>query len=75
MEQGFTNRHLVDTGYICRTALSYVAPLVGPMNAQVSKGQLTAILRELWGLDTILHPDGKNRTTIDIMRWMPLSLH
>lgn len=58
----FVSRQLTDTAYISRLVTQYLnclgAPIVMP------RGQMTAELRHVWGLNTILDPDGggkKNR--------------
>lgn len=59
----FINRQLNDTAYICRAVGQYLRHLEG-VDVLATKGQLTAELRWLWGLDTVLRNDDlavKNR--------------
>ena len=58
----FLNRQLNDTAYITTKVLEYVRCL--GCDVVASKGQCTAELRHMWGLDTVLRDDGlklKNR--------------
>ena len=58
----FLSRQLNDTAYITKKVREYVAVLGCDVIA--SKGQCTAELRHMWGLDTVLRDDGlkiKNR--------------
>ena len=51
----FLARQLVDTGYIARVTGEYLRLLFGKPHAVLGlKGQYTAQLRHLWGLDTVL---------------------
>lgn len=54
----FINRQLTDTAYITSMVMEYVRSL--GVDVLASKGQLTAELRYLWGLNTILRDDGRN---------------
>ena len=54
----FISRQLTDTAYITSMVAEYVK-LLG-VDVLGSKGQLTAELRYLWGLNTILRDDGRN---------------
>lgn len=51
----FIERQLVDTSYISRAAVQYVKQL--GVDVLGTKGQYTAHLRWLWGLDTVLRHD------------------
>ncbi|MCX7964788.1 MAG: type II CRISPR RNA-guided endonuclease Cas9 [Candidatus Sumerlaea chitinivorans] len=58
----FVRRQLQDTQYIARVVRRYLELLGVPVNC--TRGQVTAALRHLWGLDSILARDGssaKNR--------------
>lgn len=58
----FISRQLNDTAYIAREARAFLEKTAGKNNVQVGKGQITATLRRLWGLNTVLGADGeKNR--------------
>lgn len=55
--EGFISRKLTDTQYIARQVHGYLKCLYRPdegVRVQVSRGDATATLRHLWGLDTIL---------------------
>jgi CRISPR-associated endonuclease Csn1 len=59
----FLNRQLTDTAYTTTQVLSLLRRLEN-VDVVAVKGQLTADLRHMWGLDTILRDDGlrlKNR--------------
>ncbi len=60
-DEDFTSRQLVDTAYVSRTARDYLATL--GVKVEPTNGRVTANLRHLWGLETILSdaPEGKNR--------------
>jgi len=55
----FIERQLNDTRYISREVCSYLEPLVGKYHVQSGRGQMTAKLRHLWGLNSILHDSGE----------------
>lgn len=58
----FINRQLTDTAYIAREMRSFLEKVSGKNNVQVAVGQSTAIIRKLWGLNTVLGMSGeKNR--------------
>lgn len=59
--EDFTNRQLVDSAYIARMAVDYLSEL--GVKVEPTNGRVTAHLRRLWGLETILSdaPEGKNR--------------
>ncbi len=71
IDEGFTHRDLNDTRYASRLAKEYLGLLYGGDNGvneagtqcvQACCGQITATLRNEWGLNKILGPDGeKNR--------------
>lgn len=62
VDDKFLNSQLSDTAYITREARSFLEKLVGRNKVKTSKGQITAELRRLWGLNTILGRDNaKNR--------------
>ena len=54
----FIERQLNDTRYISREVCKYLEPLVGKYHVQSGRGQMTATLRRLWGLNHILHESG-----------------
>lgn len=64
MEQwdgGFLGRQLNDTRYLSRLARRYLEEAVP--DVRVTPGRLTAMLRRVWGLDSLLsETDGKDRT-------------
>ena len=55
---GFIARQLTDTAYATREAAAYLRDLGVPVVCV--KGQVTAALRERWGLNTVLRDDGMN---------------
>ncbi|MBF0465492.1 MAG: type II CRISPR RNA-guided endonuclease Cas9 [Nitrospirae bacterium] len=56
--EDFASRQLNDTAYMSREAVS----LLSKYKVQPSKGQVTSVIRHLWGLNTILGPSSeKNR--------------
>ncbi|MGD9489604.1 MAG: type II CRISPR RNA-guided endonuclease Cas9 [Calditrichaceae bacterium] len=61
LKDEFLNRHLNDTAYISRSVHNYLKKVF--LKVQVAKGGSTAILRKLWGLNSILSQDAdvKNR--------------
>jgi CRISPR-associated endonuclease Csn1 len=60
-DKDFLSRALNDTRYLSKIAFQYLA-LVCPQATRVIPGQMTAMLRGKFGLNTILGPDGeKNR--------------
>ncbi|MBE7559702.1 type II CRISPR RNA-guided endonuclease Cas9 [bacterium] len=69
--EDFSSRQLNDTRYISRVAAQYLQRLYGPptedmkrMRVQTCKGQITAYLRDVWGLNRILG-DGGEKTRAD----------
>jgi CRISPR-associated endonuclease Csn1 len=59
----FLDRQLADTAYISRQVLAYVRRLGADVVA--TRGQSTAELRHLWGLNTVLRDDGLNLKSRD----------
>ena len=58
----FIARRLNDTAYIARETRAILEKVAGKGRVKISKGGVTAILRRLWGLETILgSKDKKNR--------------
>lgn len=61
IEKDFTNSQLVDTRYIAKEALSYLA-LIGA-DVTTTKGVMTSWLRHHWGLNSLIsESDKKDRT-------------
>lgn len=58
----FLNRQLNDTAYLASQVREYLLPLVKNPLADIlcNKGQLTATLRQMWGLNTVLRDDNLN---------------
>lgn len=60
--QGFLQRQLTDTAYLARVARQYLAAICPGNKIVCLPGNLTALLRGKWGLNTIISPDNrKNR--------------
>ena len=66
--ENFCNRQLNDTSYISKAAGTYVSTLYGgksdsdgKLRVQVSAGQLTSLLRNVWNLNKILGSQRKSR--------------
>ncbi|TVQ40179.1 MAG: type II CRISPR RNA-guided endonuclease Cas9 [Geminicoccaceae bacterium] len=65
LDEDFTQRQLVDTGYAARQALAMLKrlwPDVGPtapVKVEPVTGKVTAHLRRLWGLNNVLADDGE----------------
>jgi len=55
----FIERQLNDTRYISREVSSYLEQLVGKYHVQSGRGQMTATLRRLWGLNHMLNDSGE----------------
>ncbi|RJP18630.1 MAG: type II CRISPR RNA-guided endonuclease Cas9 [Candidatus Omnitrophota bacterium] len=55
--EDFISRQLNDTAYVSREVTKYVRNL--NVDVICSKGQITADLRQLWGLNTVLRDDGR----------------
>jgi len=60
----FVSRQLNDTAYLAREAKAYLETICP--NIVVSNGQATAKLRNLWGLNSLLHPLEKNRNELSL---------
>ncbi|MGL4525107.1 MAG: type II CRISPR RNA-guided endonuclease Cas9 [Spirochaetia bacterium] len=61
-EEGFTERQLNDTRYICRTTMEYIQHLGLPNGVINSRGQFTARFRHFYGFNTLLgETDNKER--------------
>lgn len=67
----FSNRQLSDTRYASRAAAEYLGTLYGgkvdadgTLRVQVGSGQVTALLRSVWGLNSILS-DGPRKERTD----------
>ena len=58
---GFTARHLNDTRYIGRLTKEYLELICPFKRIDVLTGRLTALLRGHWGLNSVLHDDGKSQ--------------
>lgn len=61
-DDDFTSRQLNDTRYISKEAKNYLAQIC--KNVMVSPGQMTANLRQKWGLNTVLN-DANAKTRED----------
>ncbi len=53
-DRDFLDRQLVDTQYLSRISKEYLQGICHTNNIWVGPGRLTAMLRRLWGLDSIL---------------------
>ena len=60
-DNDFTERHLNDTRYIGRLAREYLECICHIDKINVLTGRLTALLRGHWGLNSVLHDDGKSQ--------------
>lgn len=62
---GFQARQLMETGWLARVALHYLAAVTNPYKIHVLPGKLTAMIRGKWGLNSLLpdhnFSDAKNR--------------
>lgn len=62
---GWQARHLKDTQHMARTTKEYLGHVCNPDRVWTVPGQMTSMLRGLWGLDKLLPghnlPEGKNR--------------
>jgi CRISPR-associated endonuclease Csn1 len=62
---GFQARQLNETGWLARVAKQYLAAVADPYKIHVLPGKLTAMIRDKWGLNTLLpdhnYSDAKNR--------------
>jgi len=60
---GFLARQLVDTAYLARVTRQYLWKVCDPNKTWVIPGQMTALLRRKWGLNSLLSDHNqKNRT-------------
>ncbi|MEY8869144.1 type II CRISPR RNA-guided endonuclease Cas9 [Meridianimaribacter flavus] len=62
-DDDFISRQLNDTRYISKEAKNYLSKICD--NVMVAPGQMTAILRHYWGLNTILNQDEDAKTRAD----------
>jgi len=60
---GFLARQLIDTAYLARVTRQYLWKICNPDNTWVIPGQMTALLRRKWGLNSLL--SGNNRKSRD----------
>ncbi len=60
---GFIHRQLTDTAYISRETKKLMETILPRKDIQVSNGQATALIRHLWGLNSILHNTQESGTT------------
>ena len=58
-DDDFANRQLNDTRYISKEAKTYLSRICSDI--QVSPGQMTANLRQKWGLNSILNEEGEKK--------------
>jgi len=58
-ERDFTERQLNETRYISKLARAYLTVVAGKGNVYVTTGQMTAMLRRRWRLNTILRGDNQ----------------
>jgi CRISPR-associated endonuclease Csn1 len=62
-DDDFASKNLNDTRYISKEAKNYMSKICE--NVSVSPGQMTANLRQKWGLNAILNPEDKTKTRED----------
>jgi CRISPR-associated endonuclease Csn1 len=62
-DEDFISRQLNDTRYISKEAKNYLSKICN--NVLVAPGQMTAILRHHWGLNSILNTEDNNKTRDD----------
>jgi len=62
--RGFLDRHLQDTQYLSRIAREYLTRVCHPDRVWVIPGRLTALLRGVWGLNSLLS-DHNLKTRVD----------
>jgi CRISPR-associated endonuclease Csn1 len=62
-DEDFISRQLNDTRYISKEAKNYLSKICN--NVLVAPGQMTAILRHHWGLNSILNKDDNTKTRDD----------
>lgn len=56
---GFLARQLIDTAYLSRVTRQYLWKICDPNNTWVIPGQMTALLRRKWGLNSLLGDHNK----------------
>lgn len=62
-DDDFASKNLNDTRYISKEAKNYLSKICDKVS--VSPGQMTANLRQKWGLNAILNPEDKTKTRED----------
>jgi CRISPR-associated endonuclease Csn1 len=62
-DDDFASKNLNDTRYISKEAKNYMSKICE--NVSVSPGQMTANLRQKWGLNAVLNPEEKTKTRED----------
>ena len=62
-DDDFASKNLNDTRYISKEAKNYMSKICNKVS--VSPGQMTANLRQKWGLNAILNPEDKTKTRED----------
>lgn len=62
-DDDFASKNLNDTRYISKSAKDYMSKICDKVS--VSPGQMTANLRQKWGLNAILNPEDKTKTRED----------
>jgi CRISPR-associated endonuclease Csn1 len=62
-ERDFLARQINETRHLSRLARHYLGAACGPDNVYVTTGQLTAMLRARWGLNSILSDENKKVRT------------
>lgn len=62
-ERDFLARQMNETRYLSRLARLYLSAACHPDNVYVTTGQLTAMLRARWGLNSLLGDDNKKERT------------
>ena len=62
-DDDFASKNLNDTRYISKEAKNYMSKICDKVS--VSPGQMTANLRQKWGLNAILNPEDKTKTRED----------
>lgn len=62
-DDDFASKNLNDTRYISKEAKNYMSKICNKV--AVSPGQMTANLRQKWGLNAVLNPEDKTKTRED----------
>lgn len=62
-DDDFASKNLNDTRYISKEAKNYISKICDKVS--VSPGQMTANLRQKWGLNAVLNPEDKTKTRDD----------